>query len=67
MPTNESADTTTKSDPRCVPVLSPRIAGAVEFAVRAHGDQIRKGTSIPYAKHFTGERAQVLIEDTGAY
>jgi len=30
MATNENADATTKSDPRCVPVLSCRIADAVE-------------------------------------
>jgi (p)ppGpp synthase/HD superfamily hydrolase len=60
MPTNESADTTTKSDPRCVPVLSRRIADAVEFAVRAHGDQVRKGTTIPYVSHLFGVAALVL-------
>ncbi len=60
MPTNEDADTTTKSDPRCVPVLSRRIADAVEFAVRAHGDQVRKGTTIPYVSHLLGVAALVL-------
>jgi (p)ppGpp synthase/HD superfamily hydrolase len=36
------------------------MADAVEFAVRAHGDQVRKGTTIPYVSHLLGVAALVL-------
>jgi (p)ppGpp synthase/HD superfamily hydrolase len=41
-------------------VLSRQIADALEFAVRAHGDQVRKGTTIPYVSHLLGVAALVL-------
>jgi (p)ppGpp synthase/HD superfamily hydrolase len=40
--------------------VTTRIADAVEFAVRAHGDQVRKGTSIPCVSHLFGVAALVL-------
>ena len=60
MATNENADTTSKSMVGRDSVVSRRIADAVEFAVRAHGDQVRKGTSIPYVSHLFGVAALVL-------
>jgi hypothetical protein len=45
MATNENADTTSKSMVGRDSAVSRRIADAVEFAVRAHGDQVRKGIS----------------------
>src|ERR1039458_568701 len=60
MATNENADTTSKSMVGRDSVVSRRIADAVEFAVRAHGDQVRKGTSIPYVSHLLGVAALVL-------
>jgi (p)ppGpp synthase/HD superfamily hydrolase len=35
-------------------MLTRRIAEAVDFAVRAHGAQVRKGTGIPYVSHLLG-------------
>ncbi|MEA3218099.1 MAG: hypothetical protein QOJ19_4255 [Acidimicrobiia bacterium] len=35
-------------------LLTRRIAEAVDFAVRAHGTQVRKGTHIPYVSHLLG-------------
>jgi (p)ppGpp synthase/HD superfamily hydrolase len=32
-------------------VLGPRVAEAVAFAIRIHGDQVRKGTSTAYLTH----------------
>lgn len=42
------------------PLISRRIADALDFAVRAHGDQIRKGTTIPYVSHLLGVAGLVL-------
>lgn len=36
------------------PLLTRRIAEALDFAVRAHGTQVRKGTRIPYISHPLG-------------
>jgi (p)ppGpp synthase/HD superfamily hydrolase len=41
-------------------VITRRLADALDFAVRAHGDQIRKGTTIPYVSHVLGVAALVL-------
>ena len=60
MATSEKADTTSKSMVGQDAVVSRRIADAVEFAVCAHGDQVRKGTSIPYVSHLFGVAALVL-------
>jgi hypothetical protein len=67
MATNESVGATAGPVVGPDSAVSRRIADALEFAVRAHSDQVRKGTSIRYAKRFTGARAQVSIENTGAY
>jgi (p)ppGpp synthase/HD superfamily hydrolase len=60
MATNENADTTSNSMAGRDSVVDRRIADAVEFAVRAHGDQVRKGTTIPYVSHLLGVAALVL-------
>ena len=60
MATNDNVGATAKSDARRDSVLSRRFADAVEFAVRAHGDQVRKGTTIPYVSHLLGVAALVL-------
>jgi (p)ppGpp synthase/HD superfamily hydrolase len=60
MATNEKADTVSKSMVGPDSVLSRRIADAVEFAVRAHGGQVRKRTTIPYVSHLLGVAALVL-------
>jgi hypothetical protein len=41
-------------------VITGRLADALDFAVRAHGDQIRKGTTIPYVSHVLGVAALVF-------
>jgi (p)ppGpp synthase/HD superfamily hydrolase len=58
--TLKNADATSQSMVGEDSVVSHRIADAVEFAVRAHGDQVRKGTSIPYVSHLFGVAALVL-------
>jgi (p)ppGpp synthase/HD superfamily hydrolase len=40
--------------------LSAKFAEAVAYAVDAHGDQVRKGTEIPYAAHLLAVSALVL-------
>jgi (p)ppGpp synthase/HD superfamily hydrolase len=40
--------------------LTTRFADAVAFAVRAHGDQPRKQTAIPYVAHLLGVASLVL-------
>jgi (p)ppGpp synthase/HD superfamily hydrolase len=40
--------------------LSAKFAEAVAYAVEAHGDQVRKGTDIPYAAHLLAVSALVL-------
>ena len=47
------------ADPLFVP--SPEIARAVAFAAEHHGDQTRKGTSIPYLQHLLGV-ASIALE-----
>lgn len=47
------------ADPLFIP--SPEIARAVEFAAEHHGDQTRKGTSIPYLQHLLGV-ASIALE-----
>ena len=41
-------------------MITGRLADALDFAVRAHGDQIRKGTTIPYVSHVLGVAALVF-------
>ena len=41
-------------------VVSGRLAAALDFAVCAHGKQVRKGTNIPYVSHLLGVAALVL-------
>lgn len=41
-------------------MLSRRFTEAVDFAVTAHGDQTRKGGSIPYVAHLLGVAGLVL-------
>ena len=41
-------------------MISGRLAEALDFAVHAHGDQVRKGTNIPYVSHLLGVAALVL-------
>ena len=60
MATNESVGATAGPVVRPDSTVSRRIADAVEFAVRAHGNQVRKGTSIPYVSHLFGVAALVL-------
>ncbi len=42
------------------PVLGRRFVDALEFARAAHGDQVRKGTRIPYLSHLLGVASLVL-------
>lgn len=42
------------------PVLSTRFVEALAFAIRAHGDQRRKGGDIPYIAHLLGAASLVL-------
>jgi (p)ppGpp synthase/HD superfamily hydrolase len=48
----------TGTSPR--PVLRARFVEAVAFAIRAHGDQCRKGGDIPYVAHLLGVASLVL-------
>jgi len=48
------------SDTNSPPILSARFVDAVAFAVRAHGDQRRKGGHIPYVAHLLGVASLVL-------
>lgn len=41
-------------------MITQRLAAALDFAVRAHGDQERKGTKIPYVSHLLGVAALVF-------
>jgi (p)ppGpp synthase/HD superfamily hydrolase len=41
-------------------LLSPRFAEAVAWAIELHGDQVRKGTPIPYVSHLLAVAALVL-------
>ena len=41
-------------------MITQRLADALDRAVRAHGDQVRKGTKIPYVSHLLGVAALVL-------
>ena len=41
-------------------MITQRLADALDFAVRAHGDQVRKGTQIPYVSHLLGVAALVF-------
>jgi (p)ppGpp synthase/HD superfamily hydrolase len=45
-----SGDDATGSDPRR-PLFSPRLEAALRLAARAHRDQCRKATDIPYIQH----------------
>lgn len=45
--------------------LSSRFGEAVAYALAHHADQIRKGTSIPYAAHVLSVSALVLEMETG--
>lgn len=40
--------------------LTKRFDHAVKFARKAHGDQVRKGTSIPYISHLLGVTSIIL-------
>jgi (p)ppGpp synthase/HD superfamily hydrolase len=40
--------------------LSPRYIAALDYAMRAHGTQTRKGTAIPYVAHLMSVSALVL-------
>jgi len=44
-------------------VLTGRFAAAVDFAVAAHGEQTRKGGSIPYVAHLLAVASLVLEAD----
>ncbi len=46
------------------PTLTPRFADALQYAIRLHASQKRKGTEIPYVAHLVGVTALVL-EDGG--
>lgn len=46
------------------PLLSARVSDALSFAVAAHGDQVRKGTTIPYVAHLLGVAA-ITLENGG--
>ena len=41
-------------------MITRHLADALDFAVRAHGDQVRKGTTIPYVSHLLGVAGLVL-------
>lgn len=41
---------------------TPRFLDALDYAVRLHGNDFRKGTSIPYAAHLLGVCALVLLD-----
>jgi GTP pyrophosphokinase len=42
------------------PLLSNRVAKAFQFALKAHGAQTRKGTTIPYVSHLMAVASLVL-------
>jgi (p)ppGpp synthase/HD superfamily hydrolase len=46
------------------PVLGERFASAVEWAIELHGDQVRKGTEVPYVAHLL-EVAALVLHDGG--
>lgn len=46
-------------------MITQRLADALDFAVGAHGDQLRKGTKIPYVSHLLGVAALVLENGGG--
>jgi (p)ppGpp synthase/HD superfamily hydrolase len=41
-------------------MITRHLADALDFAVRAHGDQVRKCTTIPYVSHLLGVAGLVL-------
>jgi len=41
---------------------TPRFLDALDYAVRLHGTDVKKGTSIPYAAHLLGVCALVLLD-----
>jgi (p)ppGpp synthase/HD superfamily hydrolase len=43
-----------------MPTLSPRFTAALAFAAELHGEQLRKGTEIPYVSHLLGVASLVL-------
>ena len=46
------------------PALGPRFREALAYAAEVHGDQVRKGTSIPYVAHLLAVAA-LVVEDAG--
>jgi len=43
-------------------VATPRFLDALDYVVRLHGADVRKGTSVPYAAHLLGVCALVLLD-----
>ena len=46
------------------PVVGPRFADALEWAIELHGTQTRKGTDVPYVAHLL-EVAALVLHDGG--
>jgi (p)ppGpp synthase/HD superfamily hydrolase len=46
-------------------MLSPRFSAALAFAAELHGNQLRKGTSIPYVSHLLAV-ASIVLEHGGS-
>jgi (p)ppGpp synthase/HD superfamily hydrolase len=47
------------------PVVGPRLASALEWAIELHGTQTRKGTGVPYVAHLV-EVAALVLHDGGS-
>lgn len=47
---------------REVTIATPRFLDALSYAVRLHGADIRKGSSVPYVAHLLGVCALVLLD-----
>ncbi|HYA43480.1 MAG TPA: HD domain-containing protein [Syntrophobacteraceae bacterium] len=43
-------------------IATPRFLDALDYAVRLHGTDVRKGTSVPYVAHLLGVCALVLLD-----
>jgi (p)ppGpp synthase/HD superfamily hydrolase len=48
-----------------IAIRGPRFAAAVEWTVTVHGDQVRKGTGVPYVAHLL-EVAAIVLRDGGS-
>jgi (p)ppGpp synthase/HD superfamily hydrolase len=51
---------------RCMPLLTDQFTRAVDYALRHHADDLRKGTTIPYASHLLSVASLVMDMESGS-